>query len=79
MKTYQVKTCKLSGTDLKEVREKAHGFYQKIKKKSKRKPYVRSMYFKKEKVFLDLFWPHLFEKTIGIKQDGSNFFRVQSS
>ena len=52
----------MAGTSYKEIRKKAFGLYQEIKRKSKRKSYVRSMYFKKEKVFLDLFWGHTFEK-----------------
>lgn len=62
MNAYRTKTQKLSGTDFKEVREKARNLYQNIKKKSRRKPYIRSKFFKKEKIFLDLFWSHLFEK-----------------
>ena len=33
--------------------------YKTIKHKTKRKPYVRSAYFKKRKVFFDYFWQHL--------------------
>ena len=62
MQKYKTKTAKLRGTSYKEIRRKAFGFYQQIKKKSKRKPYVRSAYFNKDKIFLDLFWGHLFEK-----------------
>jgi len=36
--------------------------YDEIKKKTKRRPYIRSAYFKKEKVFLDYFREHLFQK-----------------
>jgi hypothetical protein len=62
MQAYQTKTSKLRGTNYREVRKKAFLFYDEIVGKSKRKPYVRSAYFKKEKIFLDLFWHHLFEK-----------------
>jgi len=61
MKIYQTKTNKFAGTDFKEVHEKANSFYQQIKRKTKRRPYVRSAYFKKDKIFLGLFWQHLFE------------------
>lgn len=30
--------------------------------KTKRRPYIRSAYFKGEKIFLDNFWPHLIQK-----------------
>lgn len=62
MKTYQAKAKKIAGTAFKEVYKKAFAFYQEIKRKSKRRPYIRSAYFKKDKIFLDLFWQHLFEK-----------------
>jgi len=62
MQVYRTKAKKLSGSDFREVNRKVHGFYAKIKKKSKRRPYVRSAYFKKDKIFLELFWKHLYEK-----------------
>ncbi|MDA2922394.1 hypothetical protein MYX07_03970 [Patescibacteria group bacterium AH-259-L07] len=62
MKSYQTKTKKFTGTDFHEVHRKAFGLYKEIKSKTKRRPYVRSAYFKKEKVFLELFWQHLFDK-----------------
>ena len=62
MKIYKTKTDKLTGTDFHEVNQKASVLYQKIKRKSKRRPYVRSTYFNKDKVFLGLFWQHLFDK-----------------
>ena len=30
--------------------------------KTKRKPYLRSVFFDKEKIFLELFWRHMHEK-----------------
>lgn len=62
MQFYQTKTGKIAGTDFHEVRKKAFGIYLQIKKRSKRKPYVRSAYFNRDKIFLDIFWSHLFEK-----------------
>jgi len=63
MGIYQTKADILSGTDFHEVWRKASFIYKKIKKKSKRQPYLRSAYFNKQKVFLGLFWDHLFEKS----------------
>lgn len=62
MKVYSVKTSRLTGTDYREVHKKAFGLYRQIKNKTKRRPYVRSAYFKKDKIFLELFWRHLYEK-----------------
>jgi hypothetical protein len=59
---YRTKIAKLAGTDYHEVARKARRVYKDIASKSKRKPYIRSAYFKKEKVFLDYFWQHLQEK-----------------
>ena|SRR3989338_9056855 len=62
MKSYQTKAKKLAGTDYKEVHKRAFNLYQQIKSKTKRRPYVRSAYFKKDKIFLELFWQHLFDR-----------------
>lgn len=62
MRIYEAKSKKLGGTDFYEVRKKAFGLYKEIIKKSKRRPYVRSAYFEKDKVFLALFWQHLWDK-----------------
>ena len=62
MKVFKTKTKKFSGSDFHEVNEKAYKLFSKIKKKTKRRTYIRSAYFNKDKVFLDLFWHHLFEK-----------------
>ena len=53
---------KISGTSFSEVREEAERTYRTIKSHTKRTPYIRSKYFTKEKVFLTIFWSHLFEK-----------------
>ena len=62
MKFYKTKINKLSGTSHKEINKKAQRNYNEIKKKTKRRPYVRSVYFKKSKIFIGLFWSHLYEK-----------------
>jgi hypothetical protein len=62
MKVYHTNTAKLAGSNVHEVGQKALAVYKQIKNRTKRRPYVRSAYFKKEKVFLDLFWSHLYEK-----------------
>jgi len=62
MKSYQTKTKKLTGSDFREVHKKAFGLYKQIKNKTKRRSYIRSAYFRKDKIFLELFWRHLFSK-----------------
>lgn len=65
---YQTKCKKLAGTDFKEVNKKAFGLYKKIKKQSKRRPYIRSAYFRKTKIFLGAFWQHTYDKKHYIEQ-----------
>ena len=60
---YQTKTRKLPGTSYGEVYRTARRHYDDVAQKTRRKPYIRSAYFRKEKIFLDLFWSHLHEKT----------------
>ncbi|MCK4636234.1 MAG: hypothetical protein KAT32_05225 [Candidatus Moranbacteria bacterium] len=62
MKYFQIKSDKLTGSSYNEVYKKAWKIYLKEKCKSKRRPYIRSMYFNKEKIFLDIFWSHLKQK-----------------
>ena len=62
MQYYQTKAEKITGSNFNEMRKKAEKLFDAIKKKSKRKPYVRSAYFDKSKIFLDYFWEHLYAK-----------------
>ncbi len=62
MGLYITKIKRISGTSYSEVYPQAISLYKTIKFRSKRRPYLRSAYFKKEKVFLDYFWDHLREK-----------------
>ena len=62
VKRYKTKTKTLPGTNYSEIYDKAFGVYREIQRKTKRRPYVRSAYFKKEKVFLELYWRHLHQK-----------------
>jgi len=59
---YKTKSKKVSGTNYGEVMRNAFNVYDEIKKKTKRRPYIRSAYFKKEKIFFDYFREHLFQK-----------------
>ena len=42
----------LTGTSYGEVMRHARAVYEPIRKRTKRKPYARSAYFKKQKVFI---------------------------
>lgn len=62
MKAHKTKASKYHGTHFDELNKKARADFKKITSRTKRKPYVRSAYFKKQKVFLKLFWEHLQQK-----------------
>lgn len=62
MKFYQTKNRVLPGSSYHEIHTQAFGLYKKIKKRTKRRVYIRSAYFKKDKVFLETYWHHLYEK-----------------
>ena len=63
MQIYKTRARKFHGTHFHAVHRQAFGLYTEIKKKSKRRTYIRSAYFAKDKIFLDLYWHHLFEKS----------------
>ena len=60
---YKTKVNKLSGSNLGEVSKSAWFIYHQIEKITKRKPYIRSAFFKKDKVFFDFFWEHIKSKS----------------
>lgn len=62
MQYYQTRIGRVTGSSFSELRKKAMRIFDEIKNRSKRKPYIRSLYFKKEKIFLEYFWEHLFTK-----------------
>lgn len=59
---YQTKTKKLSGTNYAELRKHTLLILSRIKSETKRRPYIRSAYFNKQKIFFDYFWTHLMQK-----------------
>ncbi len=61
---YQTKIKKLPGTKYIEIRKQAIILFNQIKRRTKRKTYIRSAYFNKQKVFFDYFWPHLMQKSL---------------
>ena len=59
---YQTKVKKIGATRYKEIWKRVKGYWSEIKRKTKRKPYVRSAYFNKQKIFFNFFWVHLSQK-----------------
>ena len=74
MVPYQTKTDKLAGSNFQEVYKKALSVYKPIKQRTKRQTYIRSVYFKKEKIFLNIFWNHLFDKSWGERTKRLQYF-----
>jgi len=62
MSIYKSKLIKLSGTSYNELERKARKIHNDIARRTKRNAYVRSKYFKKDKIFIKLFWEHLNQK-----------------
>ena len=63
MQVFSSKYSRERGTSFEELARKARRTFDLETKKSKRTPYVRSAYFNKDKVFLNLFWTHLNQKS----------------
>jgi hypothetical protein len=59
---YKTKKQKIVGSSFQEINRVAKAIFNQVRARIKRTPYVRSKYFKKEKVFLNLFWSHLYDK-----------------
>ena len=62
MYIYHSRLKKLSGSSYRDVSVNVVTYYNQLKKRTKRRPYVRSSYFNKDKIFLDRFWSHLWDK-----------------
>ncbi len=74
MKPYKSKHVKLPGSSYDELAPLARKEYQRIKKLTKRQPYLRSAYFAKDKIFLSLFWEHLAQKHRGDRTSRLKFY-----
>lgn len=59
---FQTKIKLLTNNNYRVVYKKAWQIFLEIKHKTKRRPYIRSTYFLKEKIFFDYFWEHLRQK-----------------
>lgn len=62
MKVDPVKASTHSGSSWEDVYPDARRLYNRIKAQTKRQSYIRAEYFKKDKVFIELFWVHLNQK-----------------
>lgn len=74
MTPYQTHSALLKGSNWEEVLSKTRHIFRKIQLKSRRKSYLRSAYFHKEKVFFDYFWIHLSQKNRKIRTKRLKYF-----
>lgn len=73
---YQCSKSKLPGSNYKEVIFHTREVFGTIEKRTKRQPYIRSAYFLKQKIFFNLFWKHLFDKSFPIRTKRLKYFEV---
>ncbi|MDR2523981.1 MAG: hypothetical protein LBC95_00355 [Candidatus Nomurabacteria bacterium] len=66
---------RLTGVNENELWHKARLVYGATVKSKRRLPYVRSKYFKNEKVFLDLFWSHTNSKKPRVRRERLAFYQ----
>lgn len=62
MNPYRCKGLPFTGSDYKIVYKKAMEVFKVIKTGTKRKPHLKSAFFKADKVFFDHFWNHIRQK-----------------
>ncbi|MDR1014385.1 MAG: hypothetical protein LBL86_05330 [Coriobacteriales bacterium] len=62
MQVFQSKQERIKGTSYGVLVKRARMLFDAEAKRTKRTPYIRSPYFGKEKIFLNLFWVHLGQK-----------------
>lgn len=62
IKVWKVTSKIIPGQIYQNVNKIARALFHQIERKSKRSAYIRSRYFKKQKVFLSFFWDHLSSK-----------------
>ena len=61
---YKCKSGLLPGHNYATIIKIARKIFNTVAAQTKRRPYIRSAYFRGEKIFLDNFWPHLLEKNL---------------
>ena|SRR3989344_11710 len=60
---YRTKTKKFGSSSYETLIKSSRRIFHDIENKTKRKPYIRSAFFKKEKVFFEVFWQHIKQKS----------------
>ncbi len=61
---YHCQSLPLGGHRYADIMPQARALFRALQKKTKRRPYIRSAYFKKDKVFFEYLWTHLNQKSL---------------
>ncbi len=59
---FHSRKTQIPGSSYNEVVARARKEFNTIRQRTKRQPYVRSKYFKNDKIFMTVFWDHLMQK-----------------
>ena len=62
VKQFHSKKALLPGSSYSEVVARARKEFNTVRKLTKRQPYVRSKYFRGDKIFMTVFWDHVMQK-----------------
>ncbi len=76
MSAYQSKYDLLPGSSYDEVVKVARKEFNTIRKITKRQPYVRSKYFRGNKIFVTVFWDHIMQKHLKERTRRLRFYRA---
>ncbi|MFH0820521.1 MAG: hypothetical protein V1908_01980 [Candidatus Peregrinibacteria bacterium] len=71
---YICRTDIIPGINYGAILKIAGKMFHQIESLTKRRPYIRSAYFKREKIFFDYFWSHLNQKNFRDRQRRIKFF-----
>lgn len=76
MNYYRSRYSLLPGSSYNEVVALARKEFNTIRRLTKRQPYVRSKYFKGDKVFMTIFWDHVMQKSRKEKTQRLKLYRA---
>lgn len=74
MKIFNTKNRKFGATKYADLIKIVRRQYHIIERRTRRRPYIRSAYFKKDKIFLELYWKHIDQKSSSERRRRLRFF-----
>lgn len=76
MQVYKSKYGLLTGTTYEEVVHNARKEFNAVRRLTKRQPYVKSKYFRGDKVFITVFWDHIVQKNLKERTKRLKFYKA---